>query len=320
MRSLVILACLFLLYLPTELLAQEADPNQLQPELPDLYNLSRENIEIVIDSLSSTMPPPAHAIAEVQLYLHAMELNEDELLLLLDSLLDTDALSFYILDQIQHNLRNRSMSSPAEVLLPPDSSLAAVDSAAPASSNISFSSVEIRPGLDYTSFELRMLGQITDWFYFYSWNRIRATYEGKQADNFNIIDLYFRPFGTFYIVQETQFSEGLGAVVRGGAQYLQRFKGGLFLVLSTVNVEDHRDFEILTQLRYFPKFSPKWSGVLFAESLTIYDKTGHVGSAERIRLGAKRGAYQFGGAIDFQQIGKELEQDYIPALFLICTF
>ena len=258
----------------------------------------------------------------VAFYRQAQQLDENRLAAVVDSLFEVEAPP-----ALFHILRKRLLylSREEPVALSSDSSDSMVlstdtSSSPPAKSGFGFSSVEFRPYQDNLDIELRVLGEFFPRFYFYAWNRTRINYDWK-ASNFNIVDLYFNFYKGFFLVQETQVTDLDGAVPRYGMQYFHRFNPQLsFIVLATANFNDYQNLEFLSQVRYFPPLTPKLDGMVYLETLTITTRDGHLGSGERLKLGLRKKGFQWGGAIDVEQIGNRPEWFTAPSLFLLRTF
>jgi len=295
---------------------------------PDL--LSDEVVASIADSIQKTDTANSLLAQQLKTYLSVPKLDAGQLFELVDSLLDVETVPAVLLHRIkvaQMQLATTANTTPAPDTISPAQidSIPAVDGdtlqpdSLPPPASFGFSSVEVRPGLDFAAIELRILGELFPRAYFYSWTRSRAYYDGT-SDNFNIVDLYYNFAGGFFFVQETQIQENLGIDLRYGAQWFKRWGNFSLILLTTASFKDYRSVEVLSQWRYFPQITPKLSGVLYFETLSIFDKQGHLGSGERIRLGLLKNGYQVGLANDFIELGSELEFSTIPSLFVVKRF
>lgn len=319
----LLFACLFL---TSGAFAQEDDHPALSSEDSLFLRLERLGVDefpALKDSLKGEGRD--NLTPYVDFYQYAQTLEEPALVHVVDSLFEIDEVPpalFHILRKRIAQISSEKKLNPgptAEVVI--DSVLIpAPDSTAPPpAKGFGFSSIELRPYQDNMAIELRVLGEVFPKFYYYAWNRTRVDYD-KKASNFNIVDLYYNVYKGLFLVQETQFTDFDGAVPRYGAQYFHRFGNLSIVLLVTSNFVDYRNMEFLSQWRYFPPITPKLDGVFYIETLTIIDKTGHIGSGERVKLGLRRSGFQFGAAYDFEQIGPKLKPNTAPSVFMLKRF
>lgn len=178
-------------------------------------------------------------------------------------------------------------------------------------------SIEFMPGTERIFADIQWLKPFDDAGKWSLFSRARAT-----VDYENQTDLL-----TGAYVNYTTTS-GLGATVVGrissrggggefGVHYFRAKGSFMVYALTSIEMADNPFFAWFSIMRYTPTITEKWGLYSSLELYSSFDREGHLGSVQRIRLGLSRIHWQFGAGINLAGYGRGYEnQDRNPGFFI----
>ncbi|MFH1520176.1 MAG: hypothetical protein ABID61_00880 [Candidatus Micrarchaeota archaeon] len=162
-------------------------------------------------------------------------------------------------------------------------------------------SIELMAGHNQTTIDLKASAEITKKLGVFMRARPSVDYDGNIS-SFGLVDLTINLTDGLDAVGEVQFVGGK-VVPRAGVQHF--IKTGDFSAynLATLGMDSESYLELLTALKYCPALSQTLKLLAHVENVTDLDKTGHVWSTQRIRLGVLIDGWGFGPAVDLTETG-----------------
>lgn len=177
-------------------------------------------------------------------------------------------------------------------------------------------SIELMPGTERFFGDVQWLKPLDEAYRWTVFSRTRAT-----VDYDNSTDV----FSGAYLNYTTNL--GLGGTVVGrissntsgsdmGIHYFKQTDVITLYVLPFISLSEELNYGWFSIFRYTPKVAEDWKLYTSIELFSTFNRPGHAFSVQRLRLGLKRGNYQFGLAVNISEIGSDFDTQTNPGVFV----
>lgn len=171
-------------------------------------------------------------------------------------------------------------------------------------------------GSSATVLDTRFFGELGPYTGFFTRNITSVNYDGN-VDPFTLVDLSYLLSKNIAIVAETQLSPDSGFVLRGGWQYAHSVEPFTASFLSTIGVQEAPTLEWAGLFSYTRPLGKSYTfGSRLEFAVNVAGGEVYNFSAERARVGLRKGDYSFGLAANLLQVGPELENSSNLGLFV----
>lgn len=183
------------------------------------------------------------------------------------------------------------------------------------SSAIKAQSFEVMPGLERIFMDAQYLKFFDEEHQVSLFSRARATAEyTEQSTNL---------FTGAYLNYTTK--KGLGATFLGrvstlgsgmdvGIHYFKASSSFMVYALPSINLNKDLLYSWFSIIRYTPSIGGSWKLYTSLELFSAFDALGHLGSVQRLRVGADQKGYQVGFALNLGE-SRMSEMDINPGIF-----
>lgn len=184
-------------------------------------------------------------------------------------------------------------------------------------SGIKAQSLEIMPGTERVFTDVQWLKTIdTDrkWSVF---SRTRATVD--YDNNTNLFSGAYLNYTTKSGIGGTVLGRisGTGAGADAGVHLFKASKKFLVYALASIEINSELGYSWFSIARYRPELTEKIRLYSSLELFSTFNKSGHVASVQRMRVGLEISGYQFGVGLNLSGFGKDYSTtDTNPGLFI----
>lgn len=153
-----------------------------------------------------------------------------------------------------------------------------------------------------------------DWTLF---NRTRFTIEyDNQSDMFSAFYLNYTTKHKFGPSLLGAVSNTNGATVAGGIHFIHNTSDWMLFALISTEFKEVPSQSLFVISRYRPSINEQWKGYFSFELFSAINQGVHRFSLQRIRAGLERAKWQFGGALNLSQAGKDFTGFANPGVFV----
>src|SRR3989344_1228875 len=168
-------------------------------------------------------------------------------------------------------------------------------------------SAELTGGNSNVTLDLKMDKELASKFQFFTRQLPSVSYD-NEVSYFGLISLGYNVWDGLNILAQAQATPGVGAAPRLGFEYFKQ-AGDFGLYGEAVStVEESPQIELLANIGYRPPLTKDLSLVADVEAITLLrlEKRTHDYSTQRLRLGLGTGQFEFGPALNLEEVGQNL--------------
>ena len=165
-------------------------------------------------------------------------------------------------------------------------------------------SVELMPGHRFVFTDVQFLKAFDKAFKFTLFNRTRAqiAYEDDRVDFFSGNYLNYTTPSGFGGSVVGRFNN-LGSDVDIGPHFFKQTKTITFFGIASLSLTSGGVYSWFSIFRYRPELTPRLKLYTSVELFTAMNKSDHLASTQRLRLGLDIRTIQFGGAVNLTEVG-----------------
>ncbi len=169
---------------------------------------------------------------------------------------------------------------------------------------INAQSIELMVGDKRVFGDVQWLKPLDDSFKWSLFSRTRATVDYENNTNL---------FSGAYLNYTTRSGLGASIVGRisstasgidGGFHIFKSKENWMLFGLASIGLKSELNYSWFSIFRYTPSLNEKWRFYSSLELFSSFNRSGHVFSVQRIRIGLDRGGFQFGLANNLSHAGK----------------
>ncbi len=148
-------------------------------------------------------------------------------------------------------------------------------------------------------------------------NILQFDYLKNEENDIMLQDLlFYEPIKNFRLTGGGFYGGRPGFIPTMGMQYAVKKKNFFILIAPRINIQPIPQYDVFTIMDYEYKLNEKLSLCSAVQSLFLFDKNENLKCSQSIRLGLSIKNYQFGAALDLEQVGENFEKSTNFGLYL----
>jgi len=148
-------------------------------------------------------------------------------------------------------------------------------------------------------------------------NILQFDYIKNQENDIMLQDLlFYEPIKNLRLTGGGFYGGRPGFIPTLGMQFALKKTDFFMLIAPRVNIEPVPQYDIFTILEYEHKFNEKLALCSGVQALVLFNKNENIKCSQSIRFGLSIQNYQFGAAVDLEQVGKDFEKNVNFGLYM----